>query len=131
MAERAGMMTPEDQPVEYAAETGSPAAGAAENQDALRGAIAQTRAEMGRTIQEIKERVNRQHLVEQAEKVTGQAMEAAREATVGRADVVVSNAGQTVRGIASRAIKTIKAHPIPALLAVAGLSFLAYQLRSR
>ncbi|CCF83190.1 DUF3618 domain-containing protein [Nitrolancea hollandica] len=131
MAERADMMQPEDLSAARGAEM-SPAAGdAAESPEALRRAIAQTRADIGRTVQEIKERVNRQHLMEQADQLRDQAVEAAREATVGRADEVVSKAGETVRGAASRAIKAIRAHPIPALLAVALLGFVAYQIRSR
>jgi hypothetical protein len=69
-----------------------PAASAPESPEALRGEIAQTRAEMGRTIQEIKERISRQHLKEEADKLRDQAMEAAREAAVGRAEEAASSA---------------------------------------
>jgi hypothetical protein len=125
------MMQPEDLSAARGAGM-SPAAGdAAESPEALRRAIAQTRADIGRTVQEIKERVNRQHLMEHADQLRDQAVEAAREATVGRADELVSKAGEAIRGAASRSIKTVRAHPIPALLAVALLGFLAYQLRSR
>ncbi len=131
MAERAGTMQPEELSAARGAGM-SPAAGdAPESPEALRRAIAQTRVNIGRTVQEIKERVNRQHLMEQADQLRDQAVEAAREATVGRADEVVSKAGETIRGAASRVIKTVRAHPIPALLAVALLGFAAYQIRSR
>lgn len=129
MAESAGMTGPERRPTEANAEMDS-AGDAAENPELLREEIARTRTEMGHTIQELKERLNRQNLMERADTLKDQAVEAAKEATVGRAEEVVSDAGQTVRGIASRVIDTIKAHPIPAVLAAALLGFLAYRLRS-
>lgn len=131
MAEREGMMTPEEHPAEQAAGMGSAAGSAAESPEALRRAIARTRTEMTRTVHELKERVNRQHLMEQADKLRDQAVGAAREATVGRAEDVVSTTGKTIGRTASRVIKTIRAHPIPALLAMVVLGFLAYLLRSR
>lgn len=125
------MMQPEERAAAPGAGMSAAAGDAAESPEALRRAIARTRADMGRTVQEIKERVNRQQLMEHADKLRDQAVGAAKEAAVDRAEAAVSTAGETVRGAASRAIKTIRAHPVPALLAVAVLGFLAYQIRSR
>ena len=108
-----------------------PAASAPESPEALRGEIAQTRAEMGRTIQEIKERISRQHLKEEADKLRDQAMEAAREAAVGRAQETASSARQTVREMLNGVVETIKVHPILTLLTAGLLGFLVYWLRSR
>ena len=55
-----------------------------------------------------------------AHDVTVDAKDAAWDATIGRAEDVVSNAGETARGVRSIVIDTIKQHPIPA--ALAGLS---------
>ena len=55
-----------------------------------------------------------------AHDVTVGAKDAAWDATIGRAEDAVSNAGETARGVRSIVIDTIKQHPIPA--ALAGLS---------
>ena len=61
-----------------------------------------------------------QEVKEAAREVTGRAKEAAWDATVGRAEDAVSNAGETARGVGSMVIDTIKQNPIPA--AIAGIS---------
>jgi len=55
-----------------------------------------------------------------ARDVTTGAKDAAWDATVGRAEEAVTNAGETAKGVSSIVIDTIKQNPIPA--ALAGLS---------
>ena len=108
-----------------------PAASGPESPGALPRAIAQTQAEMGRTIQEIKERISRQHLMEEVDKLRDQMMEAAREAAVGRAEEAANSARQTVREMLNGVVETVKVHPILTLLTAGLLGFLVYWLRSR
>jgi ElaB/YqjD/DUF883 family membrane-anchored ribosome-binding protein len=142
--------------------------------DEIRVEIAQTRTEMGGTIDAIQQRLAPEVLTEQAKDfardATGQAKSAAQDllqdavrevkdaakeitthavhevkdaahdvtvdakdaawdATIGRAEDAVSSAGETVRGVRSIVIDTIKQHPIPA--ALAGLSlYWMYKHRS-
>src|SRR3954471_23622969 len=63
----------------------------AEEPEQIRAQIEDTRAEMSSTIDAIQEKLNPDNVKEQAK-------EAVREATVGRVEDAVNNAGQTAKG---------------------------------
>jgi ElaB/YqjD/DUF883 family membrane-anchored ribosome-binding protein len=102
--------------------------------DAIRSDIEQTRAEMTETIDAIQERFDPQHLKEQAkEQVREQAQEAKvmiRDATVGRAERMLSSARESAKGGSSSMLETIKENPIPAALAGIGIGWLLMNRRS-
>jgi len=83
----------------------------------IRARIEETRAEMSGTIDAIQDKISPDRLKEQAK-------EAVREATVGRAEEFVSNAGQTAKGFGYDMLETIKQNPMPAALAAIGLGWL-------
>lgn len=72
--------------------------------------IEQTRAEMSETINAIQERLNPQHLAEQAK-------EAVYDATIGNAIV-------TAKGFSFNMMETIKQNPLPAAIAVLSIGWL-------
>lgn len=76
----------------------------------IRAEIEETRLEMGGTLNELGERLEPSHLVDQAK-------DNVREATIGRVE-------ETAKGISDMVIETIKSNPIPAALAGAGLALL-------
>ena len=76
----------------------------------IRADIEETRREMGGTLNELGERLEPSHLVDQAK-------ENVREATIGRVE-------ETAKGISDMVMDTIKRNPIPAALAGAGLALL-------
>jgi len=76
----------------------------------IRADIEETRREMGGTLNQLGERLEPGHLVDQAK-------ENVREATIGRVE-------QTAKGTSDMVIDTIKRNPIPAALAGAGLALL-------
>jgi hypothetical protein len=76
----------------------------------IRADIEETRLEMGGTLNELGNRLEPSHLVEQAK-------ENVREATIGRVE-------ETARGVSDMVMDTIKRNPIPAALAAAGLAML-------
>jgi ElaB/YqjD/DUF883 family membrane-anchored ribosome-binding protein len=79
--------------------------------------IEQTRAEMSQTIDAIQERLAPSNLAQQAK-------HAVRDATVGKAQDMVENAGDSARGFGSGIVETIKQNPIPAALAGVGIGWL-------
>lgn len=91
----------------------------------IRADIEQTRAEMSRTIDEIQERLDPQHLREQAVgQIKDQFQEAkatVREATIGKVEDMVQSAGYTVSRAGNSVIDTIKENPLP--VALIGLGF--------
>jgi hypothetical protein len=89
----------------------------AEETAELRGDIAQTQAEMSETVNAIGERLSPQRLMDQAK-------DTVREATVGKAEQVVTSAGETARGAGSTITQTIRANPVPAAMAAIGLGWL-------
>jgi hypothetical protein len=76
----------------------------------IRAEIEETRLEMGGTLNELGDRLEPGHLVEQAK-------ENVREATIGRVE-------ETAKGMSDMVMETIKRNPIPAALAGAGLALL-------
>src|SRR5215212_3410617 len=83
----------------------------------IRARIEETRAEMSGTIDAIQEKLSPDRLKEHAKEMV-------REATVGRAEDIVSNAGQTAKGFSYDMLETIKQNPLPAALAAVGLGWL-------
>lgn len=90
--------------------------------------IEQTRSEMSTTIDAIQEKLSPQNIAQQAK-------DTVKEATVGKAQEMMSNAGDTAsdlvnnagssaRGFGSTLIGTVKANPVPAAIAGIGLSWL-------
>lgn len=93
-----------------------------------RAQIEQTRSEMSTTIDAIQEKLSPQNIAQQAK-------DTVREATVGRAQEMVSNVGDTAtdlvnnagssaKGFGSTLIETVKGNPVPAALAGIGLGWL-------
>jgi Protein of unknown function (DUF3618) len=76
----------------------------------IRAEIEETRVEMGGTLNELGDRLEPSHLVEQAK-------ENVREATIGRVE-------ETAKGVSDMVMETIKQNPIPAAMAAAGLALL-------
>ena len=93
-----------------------------------RAQIEQTRAELSTTIDAIQEKLSPQNIAQQAK-------DTVKEATVGKAQEMVSNAGDTASDLVSNAgssakgfganlVETVKANPVPAAIAGIGLSWL-------
>ena len=76
----------------------------------IRAEIEDTRHEMGGTLNELGDRLEPGHLVDQVK-------ENVREATIGRVE-------ETAKGVSTMVMETIKRNPIPAALAGAGLALL-------
>ena len=76
----------------------------------IRADIEETRREMGGTLNQLGDRLEPRHLVEQAK-------ENVRDATIGRVE-------ETAKGMSDMVMDTIKNNPIPAALAGAGLALL-------
>lgn len=98
----------------------------------IREDIEQTRADLSETINAIQERLNPQTLVEQAKDsvretatdMVDHAKETVRDATIGKAEQMVSSAGETARGTGSSMMETIRQNPLPAALAAIGVGWL-------
>ena len=80
------------------------------NYGAMRADIDETRREMGSTLNELGDRLEPAHLVDQAK-------ENLRDATIGRVE-------ETVRGTSDMVMETIKRNPIPSAMAGLGLAML-------
>jgi len=79
--------------------------------------IEQTRAEMSGTIDAIQERLNPDHLKDQAREMV-------RDATIGRAQDMVNDATETAKDAGMSVVDTIKQNPLPAALAGVGIGWL-------
>jgi gas vesicle protein len=94
----------------------------------IRAGIEETRAEMSETIEAIQERLNPQHLKEQVkDQVREQFQEAkatVREATIGKAEDMVRNVGDTFDEARYGLMETIRQNPVPAALVGIGLGWL-------
>ncbi|MGI8856323.1 MAG: DUF3618 domain-containing protein, partial [Thermomicrobiales bacterium] len=105
----------------------------AESPEVLRADIAQTRDEMTGTIDAIQEKLNPDRLKEQVSDAVRDQVETVkdniREATVGRAEQMVSNVGDSAQRAGSGFMETVKQNPIPAALAALGIGWL-YMKRS-
>jgi len=84
--------------------------------------IEETRYEMGATINEIGNRL-------QPEVIADQARERIREATVGKVERMVDDAGQTAARTGTTFIDTIRENPVPAALAAMGIGWLVVRMR--
>jgi hypothetical protein len=93
------------------------AADADERVEALRVEIEETRTELSGTVDAIQEKLNPAALADQAKE---HAKEAVYDATVGRAEHMVSGAGHKAKGIQMTIMDTIRGNPMAA--AAAGLS---------
>lgn len=93
-----------------------------------RAQIEETRSQMSTTIDAIQEKLSPHNIAQQAK-------DTVKEATVGKAQEMVSNAGNTASEIVSNAgnsaqgfgsslVETVKANPVPAALAGIGLGWL-------
>ena len=83
-----------------------------------------TRTEMSGTIDQIGHRLNPQVVAEQAK-------EQLREATVGRVERIVQDAGDTAQQTGNTIIGTIRENPVPAALAAVGIGWLALRMRDQ
>jgi len=110
------------------------AADTSEEPAEIRAGIEQTRADMSETIDAIQDRLNPQHLKEQVKEQMREQFEEAkatvREATIGKAEEMVQNVGDTISDARYTLMDTIKQNPIPAALVGLGLSWLFMNRRS-
>jgi ElaB/YqjD/DUF883 family membrane-anchored ribosome-binding protein len=95
---------------------------ATDETDAIRSEIEDTRANMGSTIDAIQEKLSPQRLTEQAK-------DAVREATVGRVQEMASNITETARDTGSTFMDTIRQNPLPAALVGIGMGWLFMSAR--
>jgi Protein of unknown function (DUF3618) len=86
--------------------------------------IEETRSEMGATIDEIGHRL-------QPQNIANEAKEKIREATVGRVERIVDDAGQTAQRTGNTLMETIRQNPVPAALAGLGVGWLALKMRDQ
>jgi ElaB/YqjD/DUF883 family membrane-anchored ribosome-binding protein len=83
-----------------------------------------TRTQMSGTIDEIGHRLDPQVIADQAR-------EQIREATVGRVERIVNDAGDTAQQTGNTIIGTIRENPLPAGLAAIGIGWLALRMRGQ
>lgn len=84
--------------------------------------IEHTRADMSGTIDEIGQRLNPQTIADQARAQV-------REATVGRVERFVEDAGETAQQTGNSIVETLRQNPVPAALAAIGIGWLALRAR--
>lgn len=129
MAERTNLINEDNQ-----AKRPPPIRGGEENPEELREDIEQTRSEMSETIDAIQERLSPETLKAQAgdiaEDLKDQATASVREATIGKAEHMVSDVQQKAKGTGESIVTTVKANPIPAALAAVGVGWLIKEGRS-
>ncbi len=80
------------------------------NPEAIRSDLEETRAHLGETVEEIKERFSPEHMTSHA-----------REATLGRARSVMQTTAQRARDLGSSAVESVKRDPLPYVSIGAGL----------
>jgi ElaB/YqjD/DUF883 family membrane-anchored ribosome-binding protein len=88
------------------------------------GEIEDTRSQMSSTIDEIGHRLQPENIAEQAK-------EKIREATVGRVERIVDDAGTTAQRTGNTMMETIRQNPVPAALAAIGVGWLALRMRDQ
>jgi hypothetical protein len=84
--------------------------------------IEDTRHEMSATIDEIGHRLQPQNIVEEARQKV-------REATVGKVERMVDDAGQTAQQTSTTLVETIRQNPVPAAMAAMGIGWLVMRMR--
>ncbi|HEY7094849.1 MAG TPA: DUF3618 domain-containing protein [Ktedonobacterales bacterium] len=97
---------------------------ATDETDAIRSDIEGTRANMSSTIDAIQEKLSPQRLTEQAK-------DAVRDATVGRVQDMASNVTDTARETSATLMDTIRENPLPAALVGIGVGWLFLSARRR
>jgi ElaB/YqjD/DUF883 family membrane-anchored ribosome-binding protein len=95
----------------------------ANDPDAIRGGIAQTRAAMSQTIDAIQERLAPKRLVADAK-------EQIREATIGKVQDMASNVRDSAADAGYTIMDTVRQNPLPSVMAGAGLAWLLYKSMS-
>lgn len=98
----------------------------------MRAEIEQTQANLSETINAIQDRLNPQAVMDRAKDtaretatdLVTQAKDTVREATIGKAEHMVSDVGETARGTGSSIMETIRRNPVPAALAAIGVGWL-------
>lgn len=93
-----------------------------ESTDDIRGDIEQTRATMSGTIDAIQDRLSPQRLTQQAK-------DAVREATIGRVEQTMDDMTESAREGGYTLLDTIRLNPIPAALAGIGVGWLIMKVR--
>jgi hypothetical protein len=86
--------------------------------------IEQTRSDMAGTIDEIGHRL-------QPQTIANEVTEKVRDATVGKVERFMGDAGQSVQRTSNGMIDTIRQNPVPAALAAIGIGWLAVKLRDQ
>ncbi|MBK8902575.1 MAG: DUF3618 domain-containing protein [Anaerolineaceae bacterium] len=97
--------------------SGYPAGSSSNDPDQIRSEIEQTRARLGRTIDEIQERLSPERLKQQTK-------ETIREATIGKVEEMTNRAEYEVKSWRSKIVRTVKENPVPAALIGVGLGWL-------
>ncbi len=92
----------------------------ADDPNAIRQNIEQTRSHMSDTIDAIQERLSPQRLVSDAK-------ESVKEATIGRVQDMANNVRDSANDAGYTVLDTVRQNPIPALLAGTGLGWLIYK----
>lgn len=138
MGKRADALTPNDEPRgdlvhatdldwDRAASDITPVS-AGDDPEQIREGIEQTRVEMSGTIDAIQERLNPDRIKEQVSEAVQERVEMVKEnihdATIGRAERMASNFGDSARETGSGVMETIKRNPVPAALAALGIGWL-------
>jgi hypothetical protein len=121
--DRDRLATSQIEPGALAGDDAGPVAEVADDTTEIRAGIEQTRSEMTETIDAIQERLSPQHLKEQ---VKGQV----RDATIGKAEEIMRNAGDTINEARYGVMETIRQNPIPAAMVGIGLGWLFMNRRS-
>lgn len=88
-----------------------------EDPEVIRARIEATRAGMSQTVDSIQHRLS-------PERLTRQAKESIKEATIGKVEDMTHNATQTAKGWRKSLVRSIKDNPVPAALAGLGLTWL-------
>lgn len=88
----------------------------------IREDITETRARMGSTIEAIQDKLSPEHLVHRAR-------DAARDATIGKAQEMAGNVADTARETGSSLMDVVRQNPVPTALAAVGLGWLFISAR--
>ncbi|MEO7001232.1 MAG: DUF3618 domain-containing protein [Ktedonobacterales bacterium] len=91
--------------------------------DAIREDILHTRSQMSGTIDAIQEKLSPQ-------RIANQVTDSVKDATIGRAQDMVSNVSESAKGFGSTLMETIRENPIPLALVGLGVGWLVYRARS-
>ena len=91
--------------------------------DAIRDDILHTRSQMSDTIDAIQEKLSPQ-------RIANQVTDTVKDATIGRAQDMVSNVSDSAKGFGATLIETIRENPIPLALVGLGIGWLVYKGRS-